>query len=274
MQRPSLPAETRIESAHLRVADLEGLEAFYQEVLGFTVLGDDGVTVTLGTDEGPPMLTLEAAPGAPARPEGATGLYHMAFLLPSRAALGAMLIRVREIGYTFQGFADHRVSEALYLADPEGNGIELYADRPRESWAWENRDLLMSTDPLDVVGLLEAGRRAALRLPRGTRLGHLHLEVSSLRTAEEFYVDRLGFDVTTRRYPGAIFLSAGGYHHHLGLNVWKGEGAAPPPAGSLGLTGFTLAVPDAGVRRLILGGVDHGELVDPDELVLRLENGR
>ncbi len=274
MSRPSLPAGTRVDAVHLRVADLERLEAFYQEVLGFTVLGDDGVTATFGTGEGPPLLTLEASPAAPARPAEATGLYHMAFLLPSRAALGSMLIRVREAGYALQGVADHRVSEALYLADPEGNGIELYADRPRDRWAWRDGELTMATEPLDVVGLLQAGRHAASRLPAGTRLGHLHLEVSSLAAAEAFYVDELGFDVTTRAYRGALFVSAGGYHHHLGLNVWKGEGAPRPPAGSLGLRGFTLRVPDEEARRRILGGVEQGERTDPDDVVLRVEGDR
>ncbi len=274
MKPPSLPSGTCFEAVHLRVADLEKLEDFYQEVLGFTVLGSDGVTATLGTEEGPPFLALEASPGAPVRPAGTTGMYHMAFLLPSRAALGSMLIRVREVGYAFQGVADHGVSEALYLADPEGNGIELYADRPREAWQWEAGELIMGTDPLDVVGLLQQGRRAALRLPRGTRLGHVHLEVSSLRLAEEFYAGRLGFDVTMRRYPGALFLAAGGYHHHLGLNVWKGDRAPAPPIGSLGLTGLTLVVPDDNARRRILAGEDQGELADPDDVALRVVSGR
>ncbi len=272
MDRPTLPARTRIGAVHLRVKDLERLVAFYQDVLGFTVVGEDDVTATLGPDEGPHLLTLEASPGAPPPPEPGTGLYHVAYLMPSRAALGAMLIRVREADYAFQGFADHAVSEALYLADPEGNGIELYADRPRHAWRWDDGDLVMTTASLDVVSLLEEGHSAAPRLPQGARVGHVHLKVSSLRRAEEFYVDELGFEVTTRRYPGALFVSAGGYHHHLGLNVWSGEGAPRPPAGGLGLAGITLVIPDAGERRRILGGREQGEIADPDDVVLRVED--
>jgi catechol 2,3-dioxygenase len=268
-----LPSETRLGPVHLRVRDLDRLVAFYQDALGFAVLGEDDATAALGPEDGVPLLTLEEAPEAPTPPVPSTGLFHVAYLLPSRAALGAMLIRFREAGHAFQGFADHAVSEALYLADPEGNGIELYADRPRESWRWDDGALYMTTDPLDVVGLLEEGREAAPALPRGTRVGHVHLKVSTLRSAEAFYVDRLGFEVTTRRYPGALFVSAGGYHHHLGLNVWSGEGVPRPPTGSLGLVGITLVVPDADARGRILDGAARGELVDPDNVVLRVEDG-
>jgi len=270
MERPTLPAHTHIGTVHLRVRDLEGLVAFYQDVLGFAVLGEDDVTAALGPDEGRHLLTLEGSPSATVPSEASTGLYHVAFLLPSRAALGAMLIRVREVGYAFQGFADHAVSEALYLADPEGNGIELYADRPRDIWRWDAGEVHMTTEPLDLVGLLEEGHVAASELPRETRIGHVHLRVSSLTSAEEFYVDRVGFEVTTRRYPGALFVAAGGYHHHLGLNVWGGVGAPRPPAGAAGLAGVTVVVPDPAARQRILGGPDHGEVADPDGIALRI----
>jgi catechol 2,3-dioxygenase len=273
MSRPSLPADTSIGAVHLRVKDLDRLVAFYHEILGFAVLGEDGATAALGPDGGPRLLTLQAVPGAPKPPEPSTGLFHVAFEVPSRAALGAMLIRVRQLGYAFSGFADHHVSEALYLSDPEGNGIELYSDRLAKDWQWEDGEIFMTTDPLDVVGLLQDGRAAAPRLPRGTKVGHVHLKVSTLAAAEAFYVGQLGFDVTARRLPGALFVSAGGYHHHLGLNVWSGEGAPRPPMGSRGLAGITLVVPDVEARRLLLGGAEHGELVDPDEVLVRVDAG-
>ncbi len=273
MERPTLPGDTHIGGVHLRVKDLDGLVAFYQEVLGFAVLGEDDVTAALGPDEANPLLTLEASSGASIPPDRCTGLFHTAFLLPSRAALGGMLIRVREMGYAFQGFADHAVSEALYLADPEGNGIELYADRPRDEWRWDAGEVHMTTDPLDLVTLLEEGHAAAPELPRGTRVGHVHLKVSTLESAEQFYVRHLGFEVTTRRYPGALFVAAGGYHHHIGLNVWSGVGVPRPPAGSTGLVGLTLVVPDPEVCRRILDGPERGEVADPDGIVLRIDDG-
>lgn len=265
-----LPPETRLGRIRLRVADLERCVQFYGEVLGFAVLADDGGTAVMGTSDGEALLILHSAPGAPRRPEGTTGLFHMAFLLPDRGALGAMIRRVREQDASFDGFADHNVSEAAYLSDPEGNGIELYADRAPEVWHSVDGDVFMTTEPLDVQGLLQAASGSAVELPAGTRLGHVHLSVSTLEAAEAFYVDRLGMSVTTRRYPGALFLAAGGYHHHVGVNVWGGAGRPHPPAGALGLLSFEVVVPDVDARRRLLGEADFGVLHDLDDIGVRI----
>lgn len=254
----------------LRVRDLEAMVGFYMETLGFAILGQDGGATELGPADGEALLILEGAPEAPDRPRGSTGLFHVAYRVPTRKDLGSMIARIHDSGWPFEGFADHSVSEAAYLSDPEGNGIEVYADRPREAWRTENGELVMTTEPLDVPKLIFEGGGPASRLPGGTDVGHVHLRVSGLGTAEAFYAGRLGFDVTTRRYPGALFLAAGGYHHHLGCNVWGGVGTDAPPEGSLGLVSFEIVVPDADARRGILDGMDEGMIFDDDRVGVSL----
>ncbi len=284
-----------------------------------------------------PLICLEEDPGAPPRPPRTTGLYHVALLYPSRAALARAFLRLLEGGWRFQGFADHGVSEALYLADPEGNGLELYCDRPRDRWPRRpDGTVAMYTAPLDLDDLVAtarsapagrsrpgagslsgpapgggaegastptaaaasparpergrtpqeraggptavppdgdatvpgagegaeatAGDRAGLQArdegpdhgDRGPVVGHVHLQVASLAAAEDFYCGVLGFEVTQRDFPGALFVAAGGYHHHLGLNVWAGEGAPPPPPGAAGLAGFTLTLPGETILATVL----------------------
>lgn len=194
----------------------------------------------------------------------------MAFLMPDRAAMAAEVRRILGHGWAIDGWADHNVSEAVYLRDPEGNGIEIYADRPPDVWRTMDGDLLMTTDPLDVEGLLMASSAAAPRLPSGTVVGHIHLRVCALGPALEFYHDRLGLDVTTRRYPGALFLGAGGYHHHVACNIWAPRAHRPRSDGSLGLMSFELLVPDGEYRREVLAGQDGGSLMDPDQHGVRI----
>jgi catechol 2,3-dioxygenase len=273
MRPPVLPPDTRIGTVQLRVGDLDRQVSFYQDVIGFGLLAEDGATAALGTEDGMPLLILHGAPGAPRRPPGTTGLFHVAFRLPGRMALGAMIRRVRERGRGFDGFADHNVSEAAYLTDPEGNGLELYSDRARDVWHSVEGGVFMTTEPLDVPGLLAAAPDPAPALPPGTVVGHVHLRVSSLSAAEAFYVARLGFEVTTRAYPGALFVAAGGYHHHVGLNVWGGEGAPRPPDGALGLVSFDVVVPSLDGRRLILRDADEGMLFDADANGVRITKG-
>ena len=265
-----LPPGTRLGSVHLRVGDLEHQVAFYEEVVGLSLLAEDGATAALGIPEERPLLVLHADPSAPPRENGSTGLFHMAFRVPTRADLGSMVVRIRNSGHTIEGFADHNVSEALYLRDPEGNGIEIYADRPEEIWHSVDGSIFMTTEPMDLHGLLLAASTPSPRLPAGTVLGHMHLRVSSLASAEGFYVGRLGFDVTNRTYPGALFVSAAGYHHHLGLNVWGGEGARRPADGSLGLVSFEVVVPSAEARKRILHGADEGIILDGDGVGVRI----
>jgi catechol 2,3-dioxygenase len=188
-----------------------------------------------------------SAPDALPRPPATAGLFHLAVLVPTRADLACALRRVWEAGWHLSGAADHLVSEALYLSDPEGNGIELYRDRPRDEWRYAGDELEMATLPLDLEDLLAEptdGSDASV-MPDGTVLGHVHLQVSDLPSARAFWVDALGLDVTVQSYPGALFTSAGGYHHHVGLNTWAGVGVPRPPGGARGLEWFEVVVPDS-----------------------------
>ena len=232
----------------LRVADLPHVQAFYQDVLGFACLEAGPGTARLA----PPgasvaLIVLQAAPEAPPRPRGAAGLFHMALLYPERAALARALQRVLDLGVPI-GSADHGVSEAIYLSDPEGNGIELYADRPPAQWpAMSDGQVTMFTEALDIPAVLAMARTPGPLLPPATRIGHVHLSVADLGHAERFYGDALGFPVTQRSYPGALFLGRDGYHHHIGANIWRSRRAAVP--GTLGLVEFTLRVsPDERAR--------------------------
>jgi len=267
---PVLPDDVHLGAVHLRVGDLQGLARWYTDGLGFAVLAEDAGTAALGTEDGTPLLVLHAAPGAPSPPRGSTGLFHVAFLLPTRRDLGALILRAREAGIPFTGFSDHNVSEAAYLEDPEGNGIELYSDRERSAWRMSDGRMFLTTEPLDPATLMGGLSRPAERLPDGTKVGHVHLRVSTLAAAEAFYVRRLGFEVTTRDYPGALFVAAGGYHHHFGLNVWGGSGAPRPPRGALGLASVDLVVPSMDARQQILGELGEGTIFDLDDNAIRI----
>lgn len=241
-----LPGEARVGRVRLQVADLDRSVAYYEGVLGWRVLDRSGARATLGVEgDGAPLVELRERPGAaPAPRRGRPGLYHYAILLPSRAALGAFLRHLSERGER-AGASDHLVSEALYLQDPDGLGIEVYADRPRSEWRQRDGQLLMATEPLDVADLERAAGSASWDgLPPGTTIGHVHLHVGDLRRAEAFYHEALGLDKTVWSYPGALFLSAGGYHHHLGLNTWAAE-ARPAGEGDARLLDWELLVPSA-----------------------------
>ncbi|HYI98690.1 MAG TPA: VOC family protein [Thermoleophilaceae bacterium] len=256
----------------LTVRDLDGTREFYERVIGLRTLDRDGPVTALAGEEGRTLVELVRDPAAPPRPPGTTGLFHLAILVPDRAELARSLRRVAEAGGRLAGASDHLVSEALYLTDPEGNGIEIYRDRPRDEWRHDGGELRMATLPLDLRGLIDelradvaplgdASDLSPSALPAGTRIGHVHLQVADLRAAESFYAELLGFEPTARGYPGALFLSAGGYHHHIGLNTWAGEGAASPPAGATGLRSFVVELPDSGAvertaERLEAGDAD------------------
>jgi catechol 2,3-dioxygenase len=237
---------THLGVVSLTVADLTRSLHFYGDVLGLSLTDRTSSVAVLSAGE-TPLVELVELPGAQPKPARATGLYHFAILVPSRADLARSLRRLAEMRWPMQGAADHLVSEALYLADPDGNGIEIYRDRARSHWPLRGGQVQMATDPLDVEGVLgELGQEELpwQGLPVGTSIGHIHLHVADLREAEAFYCGVLGFEVMQRGYPGALFVAAGGYHHHVGLNVWAGSGAPPQPAGTAGLRYATMVLPD------------------------------
>jgi catechol 2,3-dioxygenase len=242
----SIDPGTSMGAVSLTVADLDGVRDFYRDAIGLAELESADGIVRLGTN-GEALVELSGDADAQARPRGTSGLFHLAIVVPTRADLARALQRVAEAGWRLSGASDHLVSEALYLSDPEGNGIELYRDRPREEWPVRDGVLQMDTLPLDLEGVLgELSREdTGAGMPAGTRIGHVHLNVGDLSAAEAFYAGALGFDVTVRGYPGALFVSAGGYHHHVGLNTWAGEGAPPPPSGTRGLRQFEIKLPGA-----------------------------
>lgn len=242
-----LPDETRLGPVHLQIADLTRSVSFYEHVLGLRTLERDASHALLaphGADT--PLVGLHERPGARAAGRrGRLGLYHFAILLPDRAALGRFVRHLAGIGVQ-AGAGDHLVSEAFYLSDPDGLGIEVYADRPRATWRRVGRELMMATDPVDVTGLVKAAGDAPWTgMPGGTVMGHVHLHVGDIPRAAAFYSEALGFDRVVWHYPGALFLSAGGYHHHLGTNTWAGPGALPSTADDARLLEWTIELPDA-----------------------------
>lgn len=241
-----LPSETRVGAVRLQVADLGRSLEWYEKVLGFRTLAQTGTRATLGTDGAAvPLVELNQHAGAaPAPRRGRLGLFHYAILLSDRPALGRFLAHLVDLA-TPMGASDHLVSEALYLHDPDGLGIEVYIDRPREAWRRQGRQVMMATEPLDTRAVLAAAGGARWTgMPDGTTIGHVHLHVGALEGAAQFYHAALGLDVMAWSYPGALFLAAGGYHHHLGVNIWAGADAKPPRAEDARLLEWELVVPD------------------------------
>jgi len=223
----------------LQVSSLERSQAFYERIGLRTALLKPPFAVLTSADTTTALLVLWERPGTqPAAPD-MTGLYHVALRLPDEAALAGMLRHLLQQGIPLEGASDHLVSQALYLSDPDGNGIELYADRPRHTWQHRNGELLMATRPLNAERLLSLAPTPLPVLPRGTSVGHLHFRVSQLEAAERFYADTLGLEVRLRSYPGALFFAADGYHHHIGVNIW-GFPQRLPTEHTAGLVLFTL----------------------------------
>jgi catechol 2,3-dioxygenase len=260
-QSTSIHPATEVGLLSLTVADLARSIAFYSEALGFEVLHEDASEATLGA-AGTPLLLLTELTGAEPWPHdryGYTGLYHFAILMPTRADLGRWLRHWLELGCPLPGQGDHLVSEALYLSDPDGNGIEIYQDRPRDQWVRVNGQVQMATDPVDIRGLLSEGDRAGepwTGLPAGTKLGHMHLQVGDIDLAEAFYHRVLGFDVVIRM-PSALFISAGGYHHHIGMNIWHSKDAPAAPEGTAGLRFFTVVLPSEEARQAVVSRIEE-----------------
>src|SRR4051794_21235170 len=270
-----LPADLRLGRVRLQVADLARSLDYYERVLGFRVLRRSGADAVLAAHGGDtPLVELHEKPGvAPVPRRGRLGLYHFAILLPDRAALGRFVAHLAEVGER-AGASDHFVSEALYLQDPDGLGIEVYADRPRSAWRVEGGQISMATEPLDLADLVRAagGERWA-GMPAGTTVGHVHLHVGDLDEAAAFYHQGLGLDQVVWSYPGALFLSAGGYHHHLGLNTWA-AGAAPATDDDARLLEWEILVPtpDDALASLSRAGyaAEDGVVRDPWGTALRI----
>jgi len=282
-----LPEGTRLGRVRLQVADLGRSLEFYEEILGLRVLEREAARANLAArQDSRPLVELVERRGA--RPSGRRarlGLFHYAILVPDRASLGGFVRHLAERGVA-AGAGDHLVSEAIYLQDPDGLGIEVYADRPRSTWRRVDRELMMATDPVDLAGLVTAAGDAPWDgMPTGTRIGHIHLHVGDLERASAFFSGALGFDRTVWSYPGALFFGAGGYHHHLGTNTWAGENASPPAEDDARLMEWTIEVPDlasvaGAVRSLAAGdlpteGGTAGEIaaVDPWETRVRIRVG-
>ncbi|WP_256403068.1 VOC family protein [Halorubrum salinum] len=276
--------DARIGRVALRVADLDETTAFYRDVIGLAVLDRDSDETVLGIGE-TPLLGLRRDPDGPDRSATDAGLFHAAFRVPTRAALGEALARVRD-RWRLDGASDHGVSEALYLADPEGNGVEIYRDRPREAWPTAaDGSVAMTTEPLDIDAVAAAaetggdaptadgdaaaegddgagdGSVPADRVPPGTDVGHVHLEVASLPAFESAYVDGLGFEVR-QSAPDVRFVAADGYHHHVGANTWRGR---TTPATGRGLDWFEVVVPDAAALAAVRERLDAVAAAAADE---------
>ena len=230
---------------HLTVSDLERSLEYYRRVVGLDVLEQGADRASLGADS-TELLGLVEQPGAQPS-DGYTGLYHFALLAPDRPSLARWLAHAVRDQVPLTGLSDHYVSEAIYLRDPDRHGIEIYADRPRELWEGRVGER-MTTEPLDVRDLLGEADGDFDGLPAGTTMGHVHLKVAAIPQTVEFYRDVLGFDLVVERVPQAAFLSAGGYHHHLGANTWESAGAPPPPVGSAALRHATVVLPSAEAR--------------------------
>lgn len=251
-------APLRIGRVHLRVRDLAAVSAFYQQVIGLSVLEQGSGQVTLGIGALPLLVLLADPAAAPRNPRDA-GLFHTAFLLPSRADLARWLAHAIRMGVPLGGASDHIVSEAIYLADPEGNGIEVYADRPVARWRDAQGQIHMATEPLDGRGLLAAGQGDWTGFPERGIIGHVHLQVGDTRAAEGFYRDILGFDIASR-YPGASFFGSGGYHHHLAGNIWNSRRAGARPESAAGLETVEIVARDPAAHDAILGRAERAGL--------------
>ena len=239
-----LPERTRLGAVELQVSDLSRSLEFYQQLLGMSVLGREGRTARLaGQGATEPLVLLRELEGTrPVVAGSRLGLYHFAILLPDRGAMGRFITHLSAMRVRAR-FSDHLVSEALYLQDPDGLGIEVYVDRPRETWRCDDRELMMASDPLDLADLVRAaGGESWTGLPSDTVIGHVHLHVDELADADAFYAEGLGFDRMVWRYPGALFLGAGGYHHHLATNTWA-SGALAPRENDAKLQAWTIVLP-------------------------------
>ena len=272
---------TYVGEVGLKVVDLKKMKQFYQEIIGFDVISEEQNYVELGAG-GKVLVKLEAIEGVTPKQGRYAGLYHFAILLPTREDLGKILVHLHQQGIQL-GSSDHLVSEALYLSDPEGNGIEIYRDREPEQWNWNNDEVAMAVDPIDAQGLVEAAQNSPepwKGMPETTVMGHIHLHVSNLVEARDFYVEALGFEVVSSLGGQALFLADQKYHHHIGMNVWNGTGIPALPEKEAGLHYYTLIMEEEKRKELgkklqtmgteIVEHDNYWEVKDPSGNAIRL----
>ncbi|MDW0110549.1 VOC family protein [Sporosarcina aquimarina] len=247
---------TFVGHVQIKVENLKRSVSFYQDILGFNILEQTTSSVKLTTDGKTSILSLEQPDNVAPKQGRTTGLYHFAILLPKRADLANLVSHLSKQGIPVAS-SDHLVSEALYLNDLDGNGIEVYIDRSPSEWVWQEEEVTMTVDPLDFDKLLAVSSPESTwqGMPVGTVMGHIHLHVSELVKTEEFYVKGLGLDVVNRFGRQTLFLSSGKYHHHIGVNIWNGEGAPQPSQNSVGLQSFTLVLPDGDTRLEVIENI-------------------
>jgi len=255
---PHLHPATEVGTVTLKVADLVRSLGFYTQLIGLEVLRQDARTATLGAGSRP-ILMLEEVQGAQHLARNVTGLYHAAILFPDRHSLAVKIMQLVKLGVEL-GSADHLVSEAFYLDDPDGNGLELYRDRPRSEWVWSQGQVTMATDPIDFNSFFAEVKASdpALRIvnaPAATKLGHMHLRVGNIAEAERFYHGVLGFDIVVK-FSTAIFISAGGYHHHIGMNIWESRNGSPAPEQMAGLREYSIVFPDQAELDRVIGQIE------------------
>lgn len=266
-----IPDTTKIQSVDLKVRSLSESLNFYSELLGLKIIEQTENSAYLSATGNMPYLTgLHEDKTAIHRQRGTTGLFHTAIRFPSRKELARVFMRLFKNGVKFQGFSDHIVSEAIYLADPDENGVELYTDKPKSEWMWNMGQIEMDTLPLNLNILTRELDDPDVwnGAHPETDIGHIHLNVSNLHKAQDIYSLLLGMNITTTSYPGALFFSAGGYHHHIGANVWQSRHGSPPPENSLGLMQFTINVPNEGYLKTI------GQRAKEDNLLVSEFDGK
>lgn len=270
-----------VDHSHLVVRDLPMVSAWYQQIMGLKPIETSASGETLGVG-GVPLMTLTTSTNAAIAPQSAPGLFHTAFLVPDRTELGRWLAHIAHNNVPLQGASDHLVSEAIYLGDPEGNGIEVYRDRPRSEWNYLQDGMVkMATLPLDLQAIYDAAPKTGWTgMADGTAIGHIHLQVSDIPQANSFFRDVLGLDLMAT-YPGASFFASGKYHHHIGANIWNSRGAKKRETAMTGLSDYTIQFNDAARLQAALAGLEkleipvtrNGEvhtLVDPWGIGLRL----
>ncbi|WP_130807479.1 VOC family protein [Senegalia massiliensis] len=238
---------TQIE---LKVEDLKRSLDFYKNIMGFKVLEEKEKELILTIDGSTPIINLRQPKDVIKKIPKRTGLYHFAILLPNRLQLGSFLKNIKEKNYPILGGANHEVSEAIYLQDPDDNGIEIYSDIDSSKWIWEDKKVQMSNRLLDYEDLLSQSENSRwIGMPEDAIIGHIHLHVDNLEKAKDFYVNGLGFDVVMEMGKSALFLSSGGYHHHVGLNIWNGTDVGPLPQNSVGMEYYTIKLPNKDMRK-------------------------